>query len=158
MASPPIVLKTPLELETRMKTPIINLLDRTPSIAGYFQAVIDFKSKFSNAIHRPVGPCKTFNCHGLTFASRRTWVGSPEVSKILADDDYVQVPNEDPILPGDIALYVKDRDYNHSGIVVYLKQDTPWILSKWGECQEAVHAVLDCPYFDCNVEYHRVNK
>jgi hypothetical protein len=142
-----------LALETRRKRQIENQIDREPSVEGFKAAVIDFRRKHTAAIHRPTGPCKTYNCHGLTFAARRSWIGSPEVGRILKDDDYEKVSD---VMPGDVALYVQDGDFSHSGIVVMVRMSVPWILSKWGECHEVVHAVMDCPYSKSTVSYYRV--
>jgi hypothetical protein len=44
-----------------------------------------------------------YNCHGLTFANRRSWISElSEIPKILHDDGYTQVRDED-VLPGDIV-------------------------------------------------------
>lgn len=100
-----------------------------------------------------------FNCHGLTFASRRTQINSPaELRKILEDDQYVPVKLTD-VQPGDVVLYVgANGDFNHSGIVVEYKDGMvhPLIWSKWGNGPEAVHALLDCPTaYGPNHEFYR---
>ena len=121
----------------------------------------DYKKEYKNATHRTdVGPCASFNCHGLTFGARRTWIdGSIQIRKILEDDDYVQIPLQQ-VLPGDIAIYTKDGQIEHSGIVVEqwerLKQ--PKILSKWANLHEVIHNPLDCPYKDMEVTYFRIEK
>jgi hypothetical protein len=147
-----------LDLSTRRKTRIVNRLDRNPSAEGFKQAISDYKKEFKNAIHRDVGPCATFNCHGLTFGARRTWIeGSQQIQKILDEDDYVTIPAKET-LPGDIAIYTKDGQIEHSGIVVEgggsLKQ--PKILSKWANLHEVVHLPLECPYPDMSIAYHRI--
>ncbi len=90
-----------------------------------------------NAIHRPIEPCNTYNCHGLTFAARRTWIHEPsELLKILEDDDYEEVTNG--ILPGDIAIYIHEGD---AGLSVWrwvvwtsagLDENAKIIAATWG--------------------------
>jgi hypothetical protein len=147
-----------LDLSTRRKTRIVNRLDRSASAEGFRQAVSDYKKEFSQAVHRDVGPCATFNCHGLTFGSRRTWIsGSDQIQTILDEDDYATVDAK-AALPGDIAIYKKDGQIEHSGIVVeqggVLKQ--PRILSKWAHLHEVIHLPNECPYYDMAITYHRI--
>src|SRR5229473_533486 len=91
-----------------------------------------------------------YNCHGLTFASRRTRIEkSREVQRILEDDDYQEIAMPD-VLPGDVVIYYSDGgDPNHSGIVVEVSPDllAPIVCSKWGNADEFVHALRDCPNF-----------
>lgn len=92
-------------------------------------------------------PSTIFNCHGLTFASRRTKVtDSSDILKILKDDEWQEIPAKD-VIPGDIIIYFdNDNDINHSGIVVGLDQlKVPLICSKWGVGCEYIHKVPDVP-------------
>src|SRR5450432_3451489 len=53
-----------------------------------------------------------YNCHGFTFASKRTGIYSDsEIEKILNDDKYIEIKTEKDVLPGDVIIY-----YNESGI------------------------------------------
>ena len=64
---------------------------------------------------------------------------------MLAEDDYVQIKISE-LLAGDIVLYVRDGDIEHSGIVVEIVLGMgPRILSKWGGCHEVIHMIGDCP-------------
>jgi hypothetical protein len=101
--------------------------------------------------------CPVYNCHGLTFGSRRTTV-TPAVLPILEDDGF------DPVLekearPGDIVLYSSARgEVIHSGFVIARDKVEivagqqpiiiPIIWSKWGKGYEMVHAVGECPYLE----------
>jgi hypothetical protein len=60
-----------------------------------------------------------YNCHGLTFASRRTWIDDASlVPAILAQDGYAEVP-VDKVVAGDIVVYYDDDGRaDHSGIVM----------------------------------------
>ncbi len=92
--------------------------------------------------------CPVYNCHGLTFACRRTKVlYRKDIDLILNDDGYREVSLED-VLPGDVVIYFSaEGDPNHSGIVVEM-EDTlhvPRICSKWGYAGEFVHVLHDVP-------------
>ena len=115
----------------------------------------DLVALYPNATHRRTGPSDKYNCHGLTFASRRTGVSPEEIGDILLHDGYAPVPLAE-ILPGDIAIYRSATEIIHSGIVVGKRGDIPWVLSKWGQMDEVVHAVTDCEYRQAVVTYHRV--
>ena len=109
-------------------------------------------------------PTPMYNCHGFTFASRRTNIdNSQEIGKILRDDNYVAVsPNS--VMIGDVILYVDGSgsgDIVHTGLVVGVDfvGELPFVrvLSKWGKFKEVVHAVRDCPYGQCIIEFWRNN-
>lgn len=109
------------------------------------------------------GPCGYYNCHGLTFASRRTRIFEPtDIMRIINDDNYKLIQEND-VLPGDIVMYYQKGDPQHSGIVldVPTKEDhfpRILVLSKWGHGHEVIHAVRDCPYsISCDlIRYYRV--
>jgi hypothetical protein len=120
----------------------------------------DLRKNHPKALFR-TGPAATYNCHGLTFGSRRTAIHeSEEIRKILKEDDYESV---DPkrVSPGDVVLYVNSKtgDVEHSAIVVSMEVfGVPRVLSKWGHFSEAVHLLRDCDYDSERVEYYRVTK
>ena len=93
-------------------------------------------------------PSPRFNCHGLTFAARRTKVlDRRNIERILKDDEYEEVGYND-LLPGDVVLYFgEDGDPNHSGIVVEIPEQirVPKICSKWGVAGEYIHSLNDVP-------------
>ena len=62
------------------------------------------------------------------------------------------------VIAGDIAIYYKDGDVEHSGIVVEVENGVPWILSKWGPAHEVIHMPVDCEYNFEDVRYYRVCK
>lgn len=94
------------------------------------------------------GPSTAYNCHGMSFASRRTSVTkSNAVQMILEDDDYREVNLED-VLPGDFVLYYSEAgEPNHSGVVVEVGGNilVPIVCSKWGKAGEFIHGLRDCP-------------
>lgn len=108
-------------------------------------------------------PCGFYNCHGLTFASRRTRIyETTELRKIISDDDYeyIEITN---VFPGDIILYItKLGAIIHSGIILTVEsignEVIPIILSKWGSGSEVVHNFKNCPYWqtDTIIEFYRI--
>jgi hypothetical protein len=155
-----IQIKAELDLSTRRQRRVRNVMNREPPLDGARLLVAQMKRDYKMAIHREeVGPCNTFNCHGLTFASRRTWIDRPvEVQKILDDDDYTEIDITN-VKPGDIAIFRKNGEIDHSGIVVeVLERFRPRILSKWACLHEVVHFPWEGPYNECQVTYHRVTE
>lgn len=146
-----------LALSTRAGNAIHNNYSNTPCTDGDRIACDGEAAKYPSALRRPVGPTNAFNCHGLTFAARRTQiVQTSAINQILQEDGYRKLDVRE-IIPGDIALYVKDGEIQHSGIVLNISSGMPWILSKWGQLQEAIHKPTDCPYHACNVVYYRLD-
>lgn len=154
-----LALSAELNLHTCCENQIKNEIDREPPRAGDILASADYQKLFPKALHRPGGPSRRYNCHGLSFASRRTviWEAS-EIAKVLADDGYVEVKDFRRVLPGDIAAYTSQLgDIEHSGIVVSVDAlFVPSILSKWGMCHEVIHKLAECPYDSSNVKFYRV--
>jgi hypothetical protein len=102
----------------------------------------------------------TYNCHGMTFASRRTQIWSaPAVRLILVEDSYTEITDVHDVLPGDVVVYYgDDGDPSHSGNVVENAPPlfVPRIVSKWGKGPELVHLVWDVsPVYGTNRQYFR---
>ena len=142
-----------LALETRKKKPIQNSLNYSLPHAGVAIMVEDFKRQYPSAKHRDVGPCNTYNCHGLTFASRRCAVHDIDINEILMDDGYHEVSYAETEC-GDVAVYLEQGAITHSGFVVGRKTTMegllpePLILSKWGYCHEVIHKIHECIYYE----------
>jgi hypothetical protein len=153
----PVILqpRAELNLHTRCENQIENEIARRQPIPGDWDQSNDLRADYPRARHRPMGPCPAYNCHGMTFASRRTVISKPtEVAKILHDDEYVTVTPLD-IQVGDIVIYhTIQGDVEHSGLVV-ADQPVIKILSKWGLMHEVIHEVSDCPYNGMQVTYYR---
>ena len=93
-----------------------------------------------------------YNCMGMVFASRRTWIELEleHLRMILQDDEYQQVPNEGELRQGDVVVYRDDDNYvSHVGIVVNIrtriKEATReiFVLSQWGQDGEYFHLAED---------------
>lgn len=100
---------------------------------------------------------KLYNCHGLTFAGKRTAVEKEtQVNEFITDDLYGVVNRQD-VLAGDIILYYDGNEIIHSGVVVEKPNEMKAckVLSKWGDAMEAVHMELDCPYQTTKIEFRR---
>jgi hypothetical protein len=94
----------------------------------------------------------TYNCHGLTFASRRTCIHEERIVNLILSDDGYHPINAQDVLPGDIVLYYErdKQELAHSGVVVGVDSlgRTPviTILSKWGRYGEYLHELRTHPY------------
>jgi hypothetical protein len=154
-----------LPLATRANNQINNWFDRRPLDAGEQARSAAFLRQFGvTPEHTRGGPTCAYNCHGLTFASRRTGVSYPEVvRRILDEDEYVKV-DKDEVKPGDVVVYVAENgDVEHSGIVIEVpapRANPPRlgirIISKWGEGHEVIHFIGHDPYESTNLEFYRI--
>ena len=150
-----------LDLESRKPRRIANIhCPKKPSDGDRIQ-VGEFIAEYRRVIHRPTGPTPAYNCHGLTFACRRTQIVDPnEVELILVEDGYRKLELNEQIIGGDVAIWRQGCEIVHSGIVCYLSSEgVPWILSKWSRYHEAIHNPFDCPYKDGTVvSYYRLGR
>ena len=89
------------------------------------------------------------NCYGLVWATRRTAIEDSQVPKILNDDGYRRLTQDETPMPGDVVEYVNDAIGRlHVGLVVDSGSDVnppqPVILSKWSDyLGEDIHRVRD---------------
>jgi hypothetical protein len=152
--------RTSIELRTRKNTPIFNSQehDLTPF---YLHLVESYKKRFEGRVVFLSVPSPIYNCHGFTFASRRTAICEhEEIMKIISEDDYRMVENEDDVQIGDIITYwdKEKGDVEHSGLVVGKEGKYPLVLSKWGRGKEVLHLYCVCPYDATMVRYYRVSR
>jgi hypothetical protein len=106
-----------------------------------------------------------YNCHGLTFASKRTGVFADEAIRLILDDEYVEI-NRANVIVGDVVLYYyPDRpgEYAHSAIVVE-KSDIIGsglfgirVLSKTRFHREIVHYAGQHSYPGTEIKFYRIN-
>ncbi len=89
-----------------------------------------------------------YNCHGMTFASRRTSIFDPAVVQmILEEDGYAKLEDRNDAERGDVFVFRRSPDHPilHSGIVFNyrLSPKTPdkkfEFLSQWGRNGEYFH-------------------
>ena len=95
----------------------------------------------------------TYNCVGMVFANRRTFIEPEQIPMILQDDEYTEVVRTDELMPGDVVLY-KDPDtgdIKHVGVVlaaeVMFETKRIRVLSQFGRDGEYIHDVDDVPSF-----------
>ena len=151
-----------ITVQTRKGSNIENAQTNGSLPCTYLADATKLKTKHALATFR-TGPCGYYNCHGLTFASRRTRIWDPkEIKKIITEDGYVKI-NEAEVFPGDIIIYYTTGDPQHSGVVLNVKQERNsimdiLILSKWGHGHEVIHNKNDCPYWGLAdlVEFYRI--
>jgi hypothetical protein len=104
-------------------------------------------------------PTGRYNCHGLTFASRRTCipkVGDPfSIDDLLARDRFATVSS--PQI-GDIITYRgQSGEIEHSGVVSSVADlGSVRVRSKWGCLEEVEHLAQDGPYRDYSIQYWRL--
>jgi hypothetical protein len=91
-----------------------------------------------------------YNCMGLTFASRRTWIDTDQLELILNEDGYRKV-DENDAMPGDLLLYLKGNDFTHIAIIIEHEYDPresnfmTRVVSQWGADGEYLHKAHDVP-------------
>lgn len=160
---------TEIVVQTRKRSPIANsqVAVYEPCFEAEGIALIEQWNDTSRG--RPRTKCDyVYNCHGMTFASRRTGIyASQDVARILEEDDYQEVPANE-VLVGDVIVYYGENgEANHSGLVIgvdvsesrnRVKQRVVWIISKWGRLQEWLHQADYGPYTEDYVraKYYRI--
>lgn len=94
----------------------------------------------------------TYNCVGMVFGARRTWIEPEFLQMILDDDGYYSLADEVSVMPGDLVVYgVDDRTVRHVGMVIRKSRniaDASWeieVLSQWGGDGEFIHSIGDVP-------------
>jgi hypothetical protein len=101
--------------------------------------------------------CSTYNCVGMVFANRRTFIEPEEIPMILQDDEYAEVVRTDDLMPGDVVLYrdPKTDDIKHVGVVlaaeVMFETKRIRVLSQFGRDGEYIHDLDDLPDFYGNM-------
>lgn len=158
-------------VETRLRTRIDNVItpEADKKARLYYQRV---KNKFGKQWVNRKPATGGYNCFGMLFASRRTFItdeGEGDVECILKEDGYRQLSDQNEVVTGDIVLYREkttrsiyhvcvvthvaslqllhgDRSSNTRGGIIYA-------LSKWsGECGEDEHHVEHHCWKECDVE------
>jgi hypothetical protein len=107
-------------VQTRRGTPIDN--NQSFDVTRYDEVVdLDLRARHRGATFR-TGISPIYNCHGLTFGSRRTRIWQAQsVLTILTEDEYADVTIHQ-VLAGDIIIYTAENgDVEHSGVVVEVK-------------------------------------
>jgi len=144
--------KAYLPLATREKNPIPNEQRRELSPARLKTIDELWKRERPDAILR--SSTAVYNCMGLVFASRRTWVDTSYLEMIFDDDKYTQVEGKDKAKLGDVVVYRSHEDSSvcHIGIVMKIEPSVATasfnitVMSKWGAAGEYIHYIEDVPH------------
>lgn len=102
-----------------------------------------------------------YNCMGMVFASRRTWVEPEELQMVLEDDEYLRLAGPDQAVPGDVVVYRDAQgEVAHVGLVAQvitnLREGTQniGVQSQWGADGEYFHRADDVsPLLGTPTEY-----
>lgn len=138
-----------IPLATRKGQHIPNERRGEKSLAQLRAAVELWQKERPNARLRSI--TAVYNCTGLVFASRRTWVDTDHIAMILADDGYRRLAVESEAGIGDIVVYKKNLALTHVGIIIGFDDDLSVgsreikVLSKWGADGEYIHRIDDVP-------------
>jgi len=142
-------------LATKRGTPIPNLQkpEHSPEKA---RTLIDFHDRnFQHLQRRSISA--TYNCIGMVFASRRTFVDTKHVKVLLAEDGYRKIA-EFEARRGDVIVYrnTVNNEVVHVGVLITeIPDEAEWlILSKWGPGGEYFHKKRQTyPLYLENVEF-----
>lgn len=107
-----------IKLQTSRGNDIVNkqnhfLLEQEISLSAQIE------SKFESNYQGKESPF--YNCHGLTFASKRTGIDEDEMIMKILEDEYIEIKEMRNVIEGDVVVYYVDENYNsitHSGIVI----------------------------------------
>jgi hypothetical protein len=94
-----------------------------------------------------------YNCVGMVFASRRAWIESTDLERVLKADGYRQLGGPGEVVRGDLVLYrgLSDKEYSHVAVVLarYVVEEENELgimaLSKWGQEGEYIHKAEQVP-------------
>jgi len=148
-----------ITVHTREGTSLENVQSWVPSNPLRVKGLLD---KFRPPASTYLGSeSPVYNCHGLTFASRRTAVGFKDQHLLttLKDDGYTEVA-EGKAQCGDVIFYLDgDGNIEHSGIVVQVLDFGDYrVWSKWGYGPEMDHRLAACPYEAQYRKFYRLTK
>ncbi len=142
-----------IPLYTRLGREIPNAQDPDPGPNQVERFRTQMRRRYPKAQERRP-PTGQYNCHGMTFANRRTGIHRPEyVAKILEDDGYKPIILGQ-VEPGDLVLYSDGGEIEHTGVVLEVVEGfpegsgirAPRIISKWGPTGEYIHLATEGPY------------
>lgn len=111
-------------------------------------AVEIWKEKYPNIRARSL--TAVYNCVGLVFGSRRTWIDPAHLNLILIEDDYRSI-EEYEVEIGDVVIYRNGSAYTHVGIIVNKNPNFKnasfeiTVMSQWGADGEYIHLINEVP-------------
>ena len=91
-----------------------------------------------------------YNCVGMIFCNRRTWIDITHIYQLLYHDGYERLESARMADVGDIVVYTRGGMPSHVGSII--RVDAPigqimnlHVLSKWGRDGEVAHHLDDVP-------------
>jgi hypothetical protein len=135
--------KESLGLDTRQGNHIRNVrkLERHPDAMA--AAVRIMEGAYVGA--HCVSATAVYNCAGLVFGSRRTWVDPDVVDWVLREDGFDRLPDHAKWDVGDIVVYRKGTEVSHVGVIRSIQRRVAdaetevIVVSAWGNDGEYVH-------------------
>src|SRR6266404_2006194 len=140
-----------IKLATSRNTPIPNFRrrERPPEALKAARSIV----LEGHPEARPRSLTATYNCIGMAFANRRTWIEPEHVPMILADDGYAEVAVPAAVMPGDLVIYQDPAgEITHVAVVVSNRPNLEngssniLVLSQWGLDGEYLHDYTDVPH------------
>ncbi len=92
-----------------------------------------------------------YNCMGMVFATRRTWIDTQYLERILVEDGYSRLSGVGEAITGDVVVYRRKSEVSHVGLIIAVEPRIAdgsreiLVLSKWGAVGEYIHPVNDVP-------------
>ena len=108
----------------------------------------------------------TYNCMGMVFASRRTYIDSNDLVWVLRDDDYREIDANEARI-GDVVTYHSTESsplIEHIGWVALAQEYDSGLVgvlvhSKWGRHGEYIHPPRRTPVdFGTTIRYWRLSR
>jgi len=108
---------------------------------------------------RPDHPTAMYNCHGLTFACRRTGIFDDHVVESILKEEYREIKERKDVQSGDIVVYRDTGVILHSALVVYIETmpHNIKVLSKDVKYKEIEHYVDRSPFNHGEKKFYRIN-
>ncbi len=156
-----------LLLQTYDETNIPNSIEPDPAQNYVRLAEQSWRMQILSATRLGI-PTGRYNCHGLTFASRRTCLGKegdPKAVDNLLQRDLYKLVYQPQI--GDIVVYrdKQSKEIEHTGFVVTIEKidfaaekEIIRVWSMWGSIGEFLHKLQNTPYDDCIIEFWRLGQ
>lgn len=140
-----------LRLETRSKRHIPNEMRREVHPDRLKASIEMFAKLCPNASIRSI--TAIYNCIGMIFGIRRTWIDPQHLETILPEDEYYKLSGVRDAEVGDIVLYRQEESTEITHIALIVKKDVKLspasfdvkVMSKWGWAGEYVHQIDDVP-------------
>src|SRR6185369_6201506 len=102
-------------------------------------------------------PTRMYNCHGMTFACRRTGIYSDEMIRIILKEEYREIKDRKDVLSGDVVIYFLGTNILHSAMVMSVNHPIIRVLSKSRAHSEIEHLVDYTPYANSEKKFYRIN-